>query len=102
MVVVDPGNVMDRGPEEFYVSKPHELPVNSLVTGISWKADLPPKTWVRGWLRFAKTQDGLLNAVWQEPGKHLQAGKWIQYRLALGATNSGSSPRVREVRVEYS
>jgi len=29
------------------------------------------------------------------------SGEWIQYRLALGATNSVASPRVTEVAVEY-
>jgi hypothetical protein len=29
------------------------------------------------------------------------AGKWIQYRLALGAVNALSTPRVTEVSVLY-
>jgi len=27
--------------------------------------------------------------------------RWLQYRLALGATNSVATPRVREVRVRF-
>jgi hypothetical protein len=100
MVVVDPGNVMDRGPEEFYISSPHELPAGAKVTGIEWDADLPPKTWVRAWLRFAETKETLSKAAWLQPGQS-STGRWVQYRLALGASNSGSSPRVREVRVNF-
>ena len=29
------------------------------------------------------------------------AGQWVQYRLALGAVNSGRTPRVTEVAVIY-
>ena len=29
------------------------------------------------------------------------AGRWVQYRLALGAVNGGNTPRVSEVRVSY-
>ena len=28
-------------------------------------------------------------------------GAWVQYRLALGATNSGCTPRVTEVNIHY-
>ena len=101
MIVVDPGNVMNRGSEEYYVSSGRELPVGAQVTGISWDAELPPKTWVRAWLRFAATEHELTNSPWQEPTSLPQTGRWVQYRLALGAVNSGNSPRVREVRVSY-
>jgi len=101
MLVVDPGNVMDRGPEEFYVSSAHELPEGAKVTGLEWDAELPPKTRVRGWLRFAQSKTELDRAPWQEPASLSQTGRWVQYRLALGATNSGSTPRVRQVRVNF-
>lgn len=65
-------------------------------------------------LRAADTRDALPQAQWtgpDGPGSWLAnhqpvhdaafAGKWIQYRLALGAVNGVSSPRIAEVSVEY-
>lgn len=113
MTAVEPGNIVDRGPEEYYVSCPFKLPDGACVTGIAWEADLPPKTWVRAQFRFADTKAGLDRASWIGPGERgwfenhhtvdagQYAGRWLQYRLALGATNGGSTPRVTEVRVSY-
>ncbi|HXK62199.1 MAG TPA: hypothetical protein PLP42_20120, partial [Acidobacteriota bacterium] len=109
MIPVDPGNQLDRGPEEYYVSAPFELPASARATAISWKADIPDKTWVRAQIRYASTREALDQSPWQEPwlenGARLPAAadgqRWIQYRLALGAKGSGSTPRVSEVRVDY-
>ena len=115
MVAVEPGNIMDRGPEEFYVSSPHQLPPDARVTRVEWNAECPPKTWVKAQLRFAATRAELTLAAWQgqdgvdtwfaesgAPSADLdQAGTWVQYRLALGAKNGGSTPRLTEVRVAY-
>jgi hypothetical protein len=42
---------------------------------------------------------------WFDNGQPLDApgppGRWVQYRLALGATGSGNTPRVTEVSVFY-
>jgi len=103
MLPVDPGNIMDRGPEEYYISSSHQLPEGAQVKTIRWEAELQPKTWVKAQLRFAKTEEGLATAPWQESdaGEFNQTGSWIQYRLALGAINGGNSPRVHSVEVEY-
>ena len=114
MTAVGPGNIMDRGPEEFYVSSAFRLPVGAHVTRISWEAEVPPKTWVKAQLRFAKSKEELEHAPWigsegedrwfdnhQEVQAEEWAGTWVQYRLALGAINSGSTPRVTEVDVYY-
>ncbi|MBI3920108.1 MAG: VCBS repeat-containing protein [Armatimonadetes bacterium] len=114
MTAVGPGNLMDRGPEEFYVSAPFQLPHGSCVRGISWQAEVPPKTWVKAQLRFADTREDLERATWRGPAgagtwfdrcgevrvKECD-GEWVQYRLALGAVNGGCTPRVTEVCVEY-
>jgi len=84
------------------------------VTKICWEADVPPKTWVRAQLRFAATKESLRHAAWSGPGgvdswyacgepvvKSGQAGRWVQYRLALGATNGLDTPRVKEVTVAW-
>ncbi|MCZ6681160.1 MAG: VCBS repeat-containing protein [Candidatus Poribacteria bacterium] len=115
MVAVGPGNIMDRGPEEYYVSSPFKLPHGTAVTGISWEAELSPKTWVKAQLRFADSQEGLTEAAWVGPSdgsgwfdnrqtvrrEASRLAGWVQYRLALGAENSGSTPRVTEVDLYY-
>ena len=115
MSTVDPGNVVDRGPEEHYVSRPFQIPTGSRVQDISWKAEIPSKTWVKAQIRCSECEEGLNEADWFGPNvpeswfeNHQKVdgdrfyGGWIQYRLALGARNSGSTPRVSEVAVRYS
>ena len=114
MTAVGPGNIADRGPEEYYQSPAFELPAGHKVQQLAWQAEIPPKSWVRAQLRFAATKEGLEEAEWQGPPgarpwyENLQpveegasTGQWVQYRLALGARHSGSSPRVREVVVHH-
>ena len=108
-----PGNQRDRGEEEFYTSEPFEMPSAGMtVRGIDWDTELPPKTWVRAQVRSAKSHQALESAVWHgaagagswcEPGEQPAnlTGPWIQYRLALGATNSAATPRISEVRVRF-
>ena len=115
MVPVQPGNQKDRGPEEYYISEPHELPGNACVQKIEWEADVPAKTWVKAQIRLADSENFLDSAVWQGrdgAGSWLDCGEethrihheggWVQYRLALGAINSGSTPRIQEVKVTIS
>ncbi|SDD24639.1 Repeat domain-containing protein [Paenibacillus sp. UNCCL117] len=110
----DIGNVMDRGPEEYYESRTIALPDGAELAGISWIADIPPKTWVKAQIRVADREEDLPSQPWQGDegagtwfgnGHTAMArpvkGRWAQYRLALGAINSGSTPRVSEVRLSY-
>ena len=112
MCAVEPGNLLDRGPEEYYVSAPFKLPPGHRLCEVSWDAQLPPQSWVRLQLRFSSTHACLGQARWQGPEgdgswwKKYQRvaglkGKWVQYRLALGARQCGASPRVREVAIFY-
>ena len=109
---MNPGNLMDRGPDEYYTSAPFELPEGSQVTSISWEAVIPAKTWVKAQLRYAGAREDLEAARWDGPdgegswydkGQWRQARerkcRWVQYRLALGATNSLSTPRVTRVDI---
>ena len=109
---VDVGNNLDRGPEEYYISEPHELPAPVELLVVRWEGDVPPKTWVRAQVRLAETRQGLQDAPWLGAGgpntwlEHGQplgapAGRWLQYRLALGATNGVSTPRLRSVDVAF-
>jgi len=114
MMAMHPGNQRDRGPEEYYVSEPFELPEGARPRRIAWEAELLPKTWVCAQIRTAPTRAKLEGAAWMgrtgkgdwfESGEAVPvtvgAGRWIQYRLALGAVNSGNTPRVSEVRLTY-
>jgi len=114
MIWVDPGNVMDRGDEEYYTSCAHKLPEGAKVTSIEWEAELQVKTWVKAQLRSAKTEEALADAPWQGPdgegswfegeqpiGNMKQNGPWVEYRLALGARNSGNTPRISSVSIHY-
>lgn len=114
MIALDPGNIMDRKPEEYYISSEYKLPNGSKVTTVSWEAEIQPKTWVKCQIRTSATKEGLSEATWQGPngsdswfdnGDKIDnlsmAGAWIQYRLALGAVNGGNTPRVKSVSIHY-
>ena len=113
MTSVEPGNIADRGPEEYYTSEAHELPDGAGVTRVSWEAELGPRTWVKAQLRTAQTEEGLESAPWTGPDGEdswyeapqdvagERRARWVQYRVALGAFNAGSTPRVTQVDVAY-
>ena len=114
MTAISPHSIADRGPEEYYLSAPYELPEGVRVTGIAWVAETPPRTWVKAQLRYGDSEDDLENAAWQGPdgvatwferpqdvGALDQSGPWVQYRLALGARNACGTPRVTSVDVHY-
>ncbi len=110
---VDPGNIVDRGDDEHYTSAPSQLPGITRVTQLSWDAQMQPKTWVKAQIRSASSRDALSQATWLGPDGAASwfeetmpvnvavAGEWLQFRLVLGALNSGCSPRVRAVHVEW-
>lgn len=110
---ISPANQRDGGPEEYYESSPCELPARARLTAIAWEADVPRKTWLRAQLRTGESREGLAKSEWQGPkgaGSWFakpqtvppgRIGRWVQYRLALGATNGVASPRVREVSLHY-
>lgn len=97
------GNLLDRGPEEYYTSAPHRLPGPARVTGIRWEAIVSPTTWVKAWLRCASSAEALARSPWTGAGEGADAleGTWVQYRLALGAANGCGTPRASAVSVDY-
>jgi hypothetical protein len=114
MTSIAPGNIVDRGPEEYYTSAPFELPEAASVSKVSWEAEIPPKTWVKAQLKSAATEVALEKAAWKGPGEgdawfdngqeaqpDAFPNRWVQYRLALGAVAGGSTPRVTAVSVHY-
>ena len=113
-MTLSPGNQLDRGPEEYYESSPYRMPEGAALRRGSWKAEVPAKTWVKAQLRVAESRQSLRDTRWegpkgpnswytngQEVPRRESTGRWIAYRLALGATNGMATPRVREVRVVH-
>lgn len=105
---IEPGNILNRGPEEYYTSAPYCLEKDASIESISWEAEIPPKTWVKASLRTAESKERLYQARWSrwfDLGDKIDGevgvGKWVQYKLALGAINSLRTPRVTNVRVEF-
>jgi hypothetical protein len=107
---VGPGNIIDRSPEEYYISVPFHLPEDQRVLEVSYEAEIPPKTWVTVELRFAETELLLDDAPWLEwlqnkntssVDKLKNKGEWVQYKLSLGAESSLSTPRLTEVKLKY-
>nr|WP_246211684.1 VCBS repeat-containing protein [Phytoactinopolyspora alkaliphila] len=109
----DLGNVMDRGAEEHFESRVHALPAPVQINSVSWDATVPAKTWIRAQVRCADTLGELGRAAWMGsdgPGSWLLEnervpstlrGRYIQYRLAIGAFNSVNTPRITAVQIDY-
>lgn len=114
MYAVDPGNIMDRGSEEYYTSAPFRLPAGATFRGIRWESQEPPRTWIRAQVRVADSAEKLAVAPWLGPpgqgGRFTNGqaydgrpaiGPWIQYRLALGSANGANSPRLTSITLDY-
>ncbi|MFW6598233.1 FG-GAP repeat domain-containing protein [Propionibacteriaceae bacterium Y2011] len=95
----DFGNVYDRGPEEYFTSRVLRTSGGGTCTELRWEGKVPPKTWVTGTIRTADTEAGLVDAPWVPVGGGVPVGEFVQYRLALGATNSVATPRITAVEL---
>ena len=101
MSAIEPGNLLTRGPEEYYYSEPYRAESAVTVRTAEVIADCPPKTWVKLLVRSASTKEELESAQWREPvGVNVAKGGYLQYRLELGATLSLSTPRVKKVSID--
>ena len=112
MMPVDPGNILDRKSEEFYTSAAHSFNEMVILGTVFWEAELPPKTWVKLWVRTGNTLHELESKSfcgaggedsWYENGDKImsQPCKYAQFKLALGSVNGASTPRVSEVVLNY-
>ncbi len=105
---VEPGNQHERGPEELYTSPVRRLADGARVIDLSWEAEVPADTWVRGRVRTGGDEAAVRSAAWSPwagCGERLAAaggpspdgGPLVQYQLALGAVLGKTTPRVRRV-----
>ena len=108
MCSTDPGNILDRGPEEYYTSEALTGEVPSLPVAAKIAAEIPEKCWVSIRFRSAESAEALDKAAWSEwskfsggeaPVPELAPAKVWQYELALGAKNSLRTPRITEVNI---
>ncbi len=102
MTSLEPGNLLDRGPEEYYISAPYRSRNEAIIREVVCEGEIPPKTWVKATIRSARRAEDLENAPWNQPGRlKVKAGDWVQYQLALGAINSLRTPRINRVTVNF-
>ena len=109
---VDVGNILNRSPDEYYISLPKMIPDGMGISSVYWEGEVPEKTWVKIQFRMAEDEAGLCSAKWLGPtgtdtwfnsgqrvDKFFFSGPWIQYRLKLGAFNSINTPRISKIVV---
>jgi hypothetical protein len=102
MSAVEPGNILDRGPSEYWTSEPRRAEEALVVDHVAIAADCPRKTWVKATARAAASEAALASAEWRDPaGLAVPAGGLLQLRIELGAKLSLSSPRVKRVEVSF-
>lgn len=106
MSTIDPGNIMDRGDKEYYISEAFSLPEGNVVRSILWEGVCTSTSWVETEMRSGYDFDSVQTAEW----KKVDAGKDIrelglsgvvQYRLALCAKCACGTPRINKVTVTY-
>ena len=88
------------GFEEFYTSRVFDLGASAAVIAASYEASEPKGSWVTLTVRAADTEEALEAAEFTDAAK-LPAGRFVQYRLALGS-KVGSTPRVTGVKLALS
>lgn len=109
MTLAEPGNLLDRGPEEYYTSAVFEAGCPSRPASLALEAEIPGKCWVSVRFRGSDDRNGLSEAAWsswqrlqigENELEKLAAARFWQYELALGAKLSLRSPRVTGVTIE--
>lgn len=102
MTAIEPGNQLNRGPEEYYESEVWQVPETSEITSIDIEGEIPENCYVKSWVKIAESKENLGQKEWQEVnGIKVQKGDYIQYKLALGAKNSLRTPRITGVTVNF-
>ncbi len=104
MSTVDPGNILDRGDAEYYISPCRCLPDGVSVQSIVWEGECTSTSWVELALRASKNEGALKDAAWipvkaQEDLLPLNLGGFVQYRLSLCAHCGCGTPRITKVIV---
>ena len=108
MTTINPGNIKDRGPEEYYQSVAYTSPEAAAPESVDITMELPEKCHVKIRFRSGSDAEALENSSWSQwsnlqPGANtlpaLPAALCWQYELALGAKNSLRTPRISAVKI---
>ena len=105
MSTVDPGNILDRGDAEYYVSPVKRLPEGISVRSIAWEGVCTSTSWVELAMRCAENEAALQDAKWipvkaGDDLTHLHLIGFVQYRLNLCAHCGCGTPRIKRVAVK--
>ena len=98
LTVRDPGNALDRGPTEWFVSRPMALGGRRVV-GWEVDADVPDGTELRIEVRIGHSRAAIDHVPWRTTPPSDQA-RLLQYRAGFTSVNGARSPRLRGVRFE--
>ena len=101
MSSVDPGNLMDRGDREYYVSEAYDVP--SSTASITYEAEFISTSWLELEYRCGACDKCLEKAEWKkvEAGEKFKVEGKMQYRLSLCAKCGCGTPRVSKVTVDF-
>jgi len=104
MSTISPGNVMDRGPREYYLSEPRRLPEGASSLRLRWEGECLGTGWVEAQWRCAGSEGALRDAAWspvlENGAGFAPSGAFAQYRLALCAKCAAGNVRITGVHVE--
>ncbi len=108
MTSINPGNIKDRGPEEYYRSTMYTSQEAAAPKNVNMLMELPEKCYVKIRFRSGSDADTLQKSSWSQ-WTELQEGSneipdlpatcFWQYELALGAKNSLRTPRISAVKI---
>lgn len=101
-----PGSIFDRAADHHYLSPPIDLAEPSRHVTVSWKGETPHRTNLGLELRFADDVTALNEAAWiaadqNAPLNIPTTARHLQYRAVLSSSDGGSSPILRQVRLEF-
>ena len=106
---VHPGNLLDKGPKEYYESEALSVPEGAAAAKLSAAAQYHGKGTLEVQWKFAETEEALKGAGWgeilsnEEEIRIPEGGmKYASYRLALCAPCSAGNVRVTEVTASFS
>ncbi|MBM4409487.1 MAG: VCBS repeat-containing protein, partial [Chloroflexi bacterium] len=94
----DPGNALDRGPAEHYVSQPIAIG-GARVIGVEVDADIPDGTALEIELRVGHSRAGIQNAPWSTTPPP-DGARLLQYRASFISRTGARSSRLRSVTFE--
>ena len=104
---VHPGNLLDKGPKEYYISESLEIPAGTEKATLTASYTVTGKGWLEVEWKFAAKEEELENASYTrklESGETVRIpinARFASYRLSLCAPCSAGNVRVTGVTAEF-